>query len=142
MATPFHMTSKTIPFLLLTVLLLLFLWNKTTSSFSSSEETELQSTEKTLEQILQKMDQVGEVRVFLNKGESSNETSNTPSFEAIFAKEEKTSLEIQSVLIVAEGAENPHIKRLLKETVANLFLLPEHRIIVTQMTRGKSPSES
>jgi len=121
--------------LLVFTVLLLF----SDSFFSSQQNTTSQSQdsftlEQSLKNALEKMAGVGEVELFFYTGtnESKQTGSEKPSF-AIFDQQTTEQATIQSVLVVAKGAQHVQIRSALKEYLSAVLLLPEHRIVVVPM---------
>jgi stage III sporulation protein AG len=94
------------------------------------EATEFQDLKK----VLQKIDGVGDVELFIYSGKTSETESknNLPNF-TLFNEQTSKEREIQSILVVAAGADNIQIQNKLKQYLSSVFILPQHRIVVVPM---------
>lgn len=94
------------------------------------EATEFQDLKK----VLQKIDGVGDVELFIYSGKTSETESknNLPNF-TLFNEQTSKESEIQSILVVAAGADNIQIQNKLKQYLSSVFILPQHRIVVVPM---------
>lgn len=121
----------------LLVFMVFFLFSEsifTKQSNSSSQSPDQTTQEQSLKKALEKMAGVGEVELFFYTG--TNEPQTTVSEKPSFALFDQTNVEqstIQSVLIVAEGADQATIRLMLKDYLSAVLLLPEHRIVVVPM---------
>lgn len=123
--------------LIVSMLIIFFVINgaslfKDAKSTPTSEEgaTEFQE----LKQVLQKIDGVGDVELFIYSGESSTIDSekNTPSF-TLFNEQTSKEIGIKSILVVAAGADDIQVQNKLRQYLSSVFILPEHRIVVVPM---------
>jgi len=87
-----------------------------------------------LKKVLQKIDGVGDVELFIYSGKTSETESknNLPNF-TLFNEQTSKEREIQSILVVAAGADNIQIQNKLKQYLSSVFILPQHRIVVVPM---------
>ncbi len=108
----------------------LFTGQKGTTSQTQDSLTQEQS----LKSALEKMAGVGEVELFFYTGmkETKKAVSEQPSF-ALFDQQTNQQTTIQSILVVAEGANRVQIRAMLTEYLSAVLLLPEHRIVVVPM---------
>lgn len=125
-----------------------------------NQESDEQSLEKELTETLTKIIGVGEVRVDIylragnrnvwerqtriskrvNKDQETLQTEESSSDELIFAKDregrdapvlkERLAPEIEGVVVVAEGAHDGRIRKMLTDTVTTILGLPGHRVLI------------
>lgn len=102
------------------------------TSTPTSEDGAYASQE--LKAVLQKIDGVGDVELFIYSGKK-NEVDSKSSLPTFSLFNEQTSKEsgIQSILVVAAGADNIQVQNKLKQYLSSIFILPEHRIVVVPM---------
>ncbi len=101
---------------------------------TSSQSQDAVTLEHSLKTALEKMAGVGEVELFFYTGmnEPQQTVTEKPSF-ALFDQTTNEQKTIQSVLVVATGADQAKTRIMLKEYLAAVLLLPEHRIVVVPM---------
>lgn len=93
-----------------------------TGHMNQTEEENGEELEERLERILKNTQGVGEVRVMITKAGQ----------EESFAKEEGSN-EVEGVVVVAEGAENPDVKKKIQDIVVALFPVEVHKIEIVKM---------
>lgn len=123
------------PLLVIIVVLVVVIMYSGFASWSQQSPAAVTAEQK-LEQILQQIQHVGQVRVYFHYGEIANEESEL--FSDYFRTSE-TATTISGVLIVAEGATSPSIKKLLMKTVSDVMQLPQHRIVIVPMEMKGEP---
>ncbi len=108
------------------------IFTKQPNTTSQSQDTF--SQEQSLTIALEKMAGVGEVELFFYTGtnEPQQTVSEKPSF-ALFDQKTEEQTTIQSVLIVATGADQAQTRLMLKKYLSAVLFLPEHRIVVVPM---------
>ncbi|EPD53626.1 hypothetical protein HMPREF1210_00449 [Paenisporosarcina sp. HGH0030] len=121
----------------LLVFMVFFLLNEsifTKQPNTSSQSQDAVTLEHSLKTALEKMAGVGEVELFFYTGmnEPQQTVTEKPSF-ALFDQTTNEQKTIQSVLVVATGADQAKTRIMLKEYLAAVLLLPEHRIVVVPM---------
>lgn len=101
---------------------------------TSSQSQDAVTLEHSLKTALEKMAGVGEVELFFYTGmnEPQQTVTEKPSF-ALFDQTTNEQKTIQSVLVVASGADQAKTRIMLKEYLAAVLILPEHRIVVVPM---------
>lgn len=106
--------------------------NDSTSTPTSEDGA---SASQQLKAVLQKIDGVGDVELFIYSGKQSEVSSSKNSLPTFSLFNEQTSKEsgIQSILVVAAGADNIQVQNKLKKYLSSVFILPEHRIVVVPM---------
>ncbi|MDX1807722.1 hypothetical protein ACFPYN_10835 [Paenisporosarcina macmurdoensis] len=121
----------------LLVFMVFFLFNesiftKQPNTTSQSQDTATQ--EQSLKKALEKMAGVGEVELFFYTGtnEPLQTVSEKPSF-ALFDQKTDDQTKIQSVLVVAKGADQAQTRLKLIKYLSAVLILPEHRIVVVPM---------
>ena len=116
--------GEVLPLILLAICTFIFLFLN-----QSDRQEESTDTNNTLQSILRTVDGVGDVRVYLhyenNKG--------TGSFFDTYFEPSSSVQKVTGVLVVAEGAKDERVKRLLIETIANVLQVSSHRIVVVPM---------
>ncbi|MFX3674788.1 MAG: hypothetical protein ACE3JQ_10115 [Paenisporosarcina sp.] len=136
-AISIQLNRKFPPLILIVSMLLVFfvingvpLFQGTKSSPTPEEETAFLE----LKQVLQKIDGVGDVELFIYSGKiSETESKNDlPNF-SLFNEQTSKDHEIQSILVVAAGADNIQIQNKLRQYLSSVFILPQHRIVVVPM---------
>ena len=92
---------------------------------TASDDAEVQRTalEEKLEDLLSKVEGVGEVRVVLMTGEN-------PDSQIFYSSGKET---VTGVLIAAQGADNSVVSRNIVEAVMALFQVDAHKIRVMKM---------
>lgn len=95
-----------------------------------------------LARTLGKIEGVGEVELYFhyNEGEETNPLSDY--FSLSQTKAENRTNNIEGILVVAEGGGNPVIKNTLSKMLATVLQLPEHRIVIVEMKKGRNPDEN
>ncbi|WP_424413812.1 hypothetical protein [Paenisporosarcina sp.] len=121
----------------LLVFLVFFLFNETIftkQSYTTSQSEDPATQEQSLEKALEKMAGVGEVELFFYTGtnEPLQTVSEKPSF-ALFDPKTEEQTKIQSVLVVARGADQAQTRLKLTKYLSAVLILPEHRIVVVPM---------
>ena len=87
-------------------------------------------SDETIQAVLQFVEGVGEVKAYLHY---DNERESGGLFRDYFETEGQKK--ITGVLIVAEGAGNAQIKKLIKDAVADVLQIAPHRIVVVPMKK-------
>ena len=120
--------NKYIVWILLGVLVLVMalpMKNDTKSTLLSETETiEPKEVEERLKHVLSVMEGVGDVEVMVT-------TKNTES--SLFS-EERNLGEVQGVVIVAQGADEPTVNAKILEAVKALFGIDAHKISIIKMS--------
>lgn len=93
--------------------------------------------EAVLEGTLGKIEGVGEVELYFhyNKDEEMNPLSDY--FSLSQTKAETRTNNIEGILVVAEGGGDPLIRNTLSGLLATVLQLPEHRIVIVEMSEMK-----
>jgi len=101
---------------------------------SSPTSEEAATAFQDLKEVLQKIDGVGDVELFIYSGKTSESESknNLPNF-SLFGEQTSKESEIQSILVVAAGANNVQVQNNLRKYLSSVFILPQHRIVVVPM---------
>lgn len=104
------------------------------------EEDSREVTE--LEKTLGKIEGVGEVELYFhyNKGEETNPLSDYFSLSQTQA--ENRTNNIEGILVVAEGGGDSVVQNTLSKMLATVLQLPEHRIVIVEMKKGRNPDEN
>lgn len=99
--------------------------SKEETSYTAKKESENEQDEleTRLERILKNTEGVGEVRVMIT-GKEEGES---------FTKEESGENDVEGVVVVAEGAENPNVKKKIQDIVLALFPIEAHKIEIVKM---------
>lgn len=116
--------GEVLPLILLAICTFIFLLLN-----QSDRQEESTDTNNTLQSILRTVDGVGDVRVYLHY-ENNKGTGN---FFDNYFEPNTSSQTVTGVLVVAEGAKDERVKRLLIETIANVLQVSSHRIVVVPM---------
>jgi hypothetical protein len=121
----------------LLVFMVFFLFNETLFTkqpYTTSQSEDPATQEQSLEKALEKMAGVGEVELFFYTGtnEPLQTVSEKPSF-ALFDPKTEEQTKIQSILVVARGADQAQIRLKLIKYLSAVLILPEHRIVVVPM---------
>lgn len=95
--------------------------SKKTSVIQGDSNSKEDSDERKLENILEKIDGVGEVNVMITTDSDEN---------AMFDKKGK----VEGIVIVAQGAGNPTVDKNIMEIVLALFDVAVHKIKIVKMT--------
>lgn len=98
--------------------------------FSDSKNEEAQYTFNSLEEILQSMDGVGKVSLYIHYDSPPQQQNDL--FGGYFDVSTQQQV-ITGVLLVAEGASDERIKRKLINTLSSLLQISAHRITVVPM---------
>ncbi|MEK4229903.1 hypothetical protein [Solibacillus sp. FSL H8-0538] len=122
--------------LILAVMIVVIAYSMWTSTSSDSQAGSVTS-EQQLAQVLQEIHQVGQVTVYFHYGELVGEEQFMLSN---YFRSAGGEAGITGVLIVAEGASNPAIKQLLKDSVSSVMQLPQHRIVIVPMQKKEDKS--
>lgn len=80
--------------------------------------------EQQLAALLSEIHAVGQVELYFHYEQSVKETN----FLAVSQQQN-----VSGVIVVAEGAHDTNVKRLLKETIGNVLQIPTHRIQIVPM---------
>ena len=99
--------------------------------FSDSKNEEAQYSFDSLEQILQSMDGVGKVSLYIHY-DSPQQQQQNDLFGGYFDVSSQPQV-ITGVLLVAEGASDERIRRKLITTLSSLLQIAAHRITVVPM---------
>ena len=91
--------------------------------FKANEEAGGEQLEERLERILKHTEGVGEVRVMMTEAE------DTKSFASV--KENEGTVE--GVVVVAQGATDPAVKKKIQDIVIALFPIEAHKIEIVKM---------
>ncbi len=92
----------------------------TEESAGSGQKEEL---EERLERILKDTEGVGKVKVMITQKEE----------ESSLTGEDQEDSEVEGVVVVAEGAENPVVKEKIQDIVVALFPIEVHKIEIVKM---------
>ena len=126
--------GEVLPLILLAFCTFIFLFLN-----QSDRQEESTDTNNTLESILRTVDGVGDVKVYLHY--DNNKGTGSSFLDSYF--EPSTSVQtVSGVLVVAEGAKDDRIKRLLIETIADVLQVSSHRIVVVPMNLKEESNES
>ncbi|GKV68112.1 hypothetical protein NCCP2716_06100 [Sporosarcina sp. NCCP-2716] len=108
----------------------------------SGEAKEKEGTSGTaaLEHALHKMEGVGEVAIYLHP--EAGEKEQSPLADYFTKKPASDQSGTTGVLVVAEGAGNPGVKSELKRLLSAVLMLPEHRIVIVEMTKRGNDDEN
>lgn len=94
-----------------------------TASYETKETEGKEELEERLERILKNTEGVGAVKVMITqKGEEDS-----------FTGEKEEGSEVEGVVVVAEGAENPVVKKKIQDIVVALFPIEVHKIEIVKM---------
>ncbi|MET1014036.1 MAG: hypothetical protein ABWX61_05950 [Paenisporosarcina sp.] len=123
--------------LIVSMLLIFFVLNGVpflNDSTSTPKSEDVASASQELKEVLQKIDGVGDVELYIYSGKESEMVSKSslPTF-SLFNEQANKEKGIQSILVVAAGADNIQVQNKLKQYLSSVFLLPEHRIVVVPM---------
>jgi stage III sporulation protein AG len=102
------------------VLVTIFFFLSTATKDGQTNRT----TEQQLAALLSEIHSVGQVQVYFHYEQAVEKTQ----FLAVAQQQQ-----LVGVIIVAEGAHQANVKRLLKETVGNVLQIPTHRIQIVPM---------
>ena len=103
-------------------------------STSTPKSEDGASASQELKEVLQKIDGVGDVELYIYNGKPGDvdSKSSLPSF-SLFNEQTNKERGIQSILVVAAGADNIQVQNKLKQYLSSVFILPKHRIVVVPM---------
>ncbi|GEM_PF-3773392 len=109
---------------------------------STGEDKEKEGTSGTaaLEQALNKMEGVGEVAIYFHPEAGEKEQSALADY--FTKKPASAESSTAGVLVVAEGAGNPGVKSELTRLLSAVLKLPEHRIVIVEMTKRGNVDEN
>lgn len=82
--------------------------------------------------VLESIQGVGRVKIYVHYNESSNESKNQ-LFSQYFRQQQNTFQSVSGLLIVAEGADNIFVRENLITTISQITQLPRHRIVIVPM---------
>ena len=99
------------------ILLLFYMLSPEENVNNGSEELKLAA-------VLSEMDGVGQVQVYFHY----DQEETTGQFLAVSQKQQ-----MEGVIIVAQGAHDLKVKRLLQQTVGDVLQIPRHRIQIVPM---------
>jgi len=125
--------GEVLPLILLAICTFIFLFLN-----QSDRQEESTDTNNTLESILRTVDGVGDVKVYLHY----DNNKGTGSFLDTYFEPNASVQTVTGVLVVAEGAKDEPIKRLLIETIADVLQVSSHRIVVVPMNLKEESNES
>jgi len=125
--------GEVLPLILLAICTFIFLFLN-----QSDRQEESTDTNNTLESILRTVDGVGDVKVYLHY----DNNKGTGSFLDTYFEPSTSVQTVTGVLVVAEGAKDEPIKRLLIETIADVLQVSSHRIVVVPMNLKEESNES
>ncbi|MCZ2260104.1 hypothetical protein [Sporosarcina sp. G11-34] len=94
-----------------------------------------------LEQALMKMKGVGEVSIYFHYNDGE-EVSPLSDYFSLSSSSTKKVNPLQGILVIAEGAEDPRIRSELSKILSAVLQVPEHRIVITEMTKRGKVDES
>lgn len=90
--------------------------------FKANEEAGGEQLEERLERILKHTEGVGEVRVMITEAE-----------EKSFASNKENEGTVEGVVVVAQGATDPAVKKKIQDIVIALFPIEAHKIEIVKM---------
>lgn len=96
-------------------------------------------TEEKLEEILSKIEGVGNVKVMITYKQnqsSGNVLSDSFYYRSNESEQEITVSDVEGVLIVCEGGNRPETIELISETIQALFPVDVHKIKVTRLRKS------
>ena len=111
---------------LLGVLVLVLAIEKKTESkmdFKTNEEAGGEQLEERLERILKHTEGVGEARVMITEAEDTKS----------FASDKENEGTVEGVVVVAQGATDPAVKKKIQDIVIALFPIEAHKIEIVKM---------
>lgn len=94
----------------------------------------------TLEETLEQMEGLGNVKVYFHYDEKEEESPLANYFSA--STTSKSQSPLQGLLVVADGADDPAVRNGLSQLLANVLQLPEHRIVIVEMKKRGNQHES
>ena len=94
-----------------------------------------------LEEALMKIEGIGEVTLYFHYENGEAPIRCPITFHCPLLQLKKGN-ELQGVLVVAEGAENPKIKSKLSRILSTVLQLPEHRIVIVEMKKRGNTNEN
>ncbi|MDW0108921.1 hypothetical protein [Sporosarcina aquimarina] len=115
-------------------------WNSKNATSGNISEKEGSQEVIALEAALQKMDGVGEVSIYLHPPTGTKEQS--PLSDYFTKSADSNTREATGVLVVAEGAGNPGLKSELTRILSAVLQIPEHRIVIVEMTKRGNHDEN
>lgn len=133
---------QTIFFGMMLVLVIIFM-NSGTWKIGGEKSIEGDSRENAaLEQTLMKIEGVGEVELYFhyNTGEEADPLSDY--FSLSQTKSDQRENNIEGILVVAEGGGDPSVQNNLGKMLATVLQLPEHRIVIVEMKKGRNIDEN
>ncbi len=126
--------GEVLPLILLAICTFIFLFLN-----QSDRQEESTDTNNTLESILQAVDGVGDVKVYLHY---ENNNKGTGSFFDTYFEPSTSVQAVTGVLVVAEGAKEERVKRVIIETLSKVLQVSSHRIVVVPMNLEEEKNES
>ena len=96
---------------------------KTESDFKTNEEAGGEQLEERLERILKHTEGVGEARVMITEAEDTKS----------FASDKENEGTVEGVVVVAQGATDPAVKKKIQDIVIALFPIEAHKIEIVKM---------
>lgn len=134
---------QVILFMGITVLVFILLnppWNSDGTTSGKSIEKEGNTEAAALESALKKIDGVGEVSIYLHPPKGTEEKS--PLTDYFTKSADSNTNEATGVLVVAEGAGKPGLKSELTRILSAVLQVPEHRIVIVEMTKRGNYDEN
>ena len=130
-------------FTALTILLFILLnppWSTggNTGGEKGKKEESLSTT--ALEKALQQMEGVGEISIYFHPSTVAKEQS--PLSDYFMKSEAASTTDVTGVLVVAQGADQPGLKSELTQLLSAVLQLPEHRIVIVEMTKRGNYDEN
>lgn len=92
-------------------------------NLKTNEEVDGEQLEERLERILKHTEGVGDVRVMITEAEEAEK----------FATEKEEAGTVEGVVVVAEGATDPAVKKKIQDIVIALFPIEAHKIEIVKM---------
>lgn len=115
-------------------------WNSDGTTSGRSTEKEGNKEVAALESALEKIEGVGEVSIYLHPSKGANEQS--PLTDYFTKSADSIKNEATGVLVVAEGAGKPGLKSELTRMLSAVLQVPEHRIVIVEMTKRGNYDEN
>lgn len=91
--------------------------------FKTNEEAGGEQLEERLERILKHTEGVGEARVMITEAEDTKS----------FASDKENEGTVEGVVVVAQGATDPAVKKKIQDIVIALFPIEAHKIEIVKM---------
>ena len=133
---------QTVFFGMLLVLVIIFMTSGTLGIGGEKNKEEDSRENAALEQTLMQIEGVGEVELYFhyNKGEEADPLSDY--FSLSQTKSDQRENNIEGILVVAEGGGDPSLQNKLTKMLATVLQLPEHRIVIVEMKKGRNIDEN